>query len=80
MVGGAYLVLQDGMVSEYKTVPLNSSMKGWKSKWFYTENVEDGISTDIYSSTKPNPNWMVLTFLSTTAKNRVLNLLLPTAP
>jgi hypothetical protein len=56
VVGGAYLVLQDGMVSEYKTVPLNSSMKGWKSKWFYAENVEDGISTDIYSSTKPNPN------------------------
>jgi hypothetical protein len=56
VVGGAYLVLWDGMVSEYKIAPLNSSMKGWKSKRFYTENVEDDISTDIYSPAKLNPN------------------------
>jgi len=50
-------VLQDGTASEYKPVPLNTSMKGWKSRWVYMENVEDGISTDIDSPAWPNPNW-----------------------
>jgi len=54
-----YLVLQDGKASKYKSVPLNTSMKGWKSKWFYTKNVEDELSTDIDSLATPNPNWSV---------------------
>jgi hypothetical protein len=35
VVGGIYLQLQDGMASEYINVPLNTSLKGWNSKWFY---------------------------------------------
>ena len=33
--GGIYLQLWDGMASEYINVPLNTSLKGWNSKWFY---------------------------------------------
>ena len=39
VVGATYLVLRDGKVAEYKLVPLSTSNKGWKSKWFYTKNV-----------------------------------------
>ena len=35
VVGGVYLQLRDGMASEYINVPLNTSLKGWNSKWFY---------------------------------------------
>ena len=35
VVGGVYLQLRDGMVSEYLTVPLNTSVKGWNTRWFY---------------------------------------------
>ena len=35
MVGGVYLQLHDGMVGEYLTVPLNTSLKGWNTRWFY---------------------------------------------
>ena len=56
MVGVTYLVLQDGKASEYKSMPLSTSNKGWKAWWFYTKNVEDGLSVDIDSPTTPNPN------------------------
>ena len=35
VVGGVYLQLRDGMASEYINVPLNTSLKGLNSKWFY---------------------------------------------
>ena len=35
VVDGVYLQLCDGMVGEYLTVPLNTSLKGWNSRWFY---------------------------------------------
>ena len=44
-----YLVLRDGKMAEYKLVPLRTSNKGWKAKWFYTENIELGLSGDIDS-------------------------------
>lgn len=56
VVGSTYLVLQDGKASEYKPVLLSTSNKGWKSKWFYTKNVEDGLPTDINSLAASNPN------------------------
>ena len=34
MVGGVYLQLRDGMAGEYLTVPLNTSLKGWNTRWF----------------------------------------------
>lgn len=57
LVGATYLVLWDRKVSEYKLVPFSTSNKGWKSKWFYTKNTEDGLSTDIDSPATSNPNW-----------------------
>ena len=35
VVGGVYLQLWDGMASEYLTVSLNTSLKGWNTRWFY---------------------------------------------
>ena len=35
VVGGVYLQLWDGMASEYLTIPLNTSQKGWNNRWFY---------------------------------------------
>ena len=35
VVGGVYLQLRDGMASEYLTVPLNTSLMGWNTRWFY---------------------------------------------
>ena len=50
-------MLQDGMADQYKPVPLNSLVKGWNARWFYTKNVEQSISTDIDSMVVPNANW-----------------------
>jgi hypothetical protein len=57
VVGVTYLVLRDGKAYEYKLVPLSTSNKDWKLKWFYTENTKDGLSTDIDSPATSNPNW-----------------------
>ena len=35
VVGWVYLQLWDGMVSEYLTMPLNTPLKGWNTRWFY---------------------------------------------
>ena len=35
VVGGVYLQLRDGMASEYINVLLNTSLKGWNTRWFY---------------------------------------------
>ena len=35
VVGGVYLQLRDGMVGEYLTMLLNTSVKGWNARWFY---------------------------------------------
>ena len=35
VVRGACLQLQDEMVSQYISVPLNTNVKHWASKWFY---------------------------------------------
>ena len=34
VVGGVYLQLRDGMAGEYITVLLNTSLKGWNTRWF----------------------------------------------
>jgi hypothetical protein len=58
IVSGVYLVLRDGMASQYKSVPLNTSTKDWNARWFYTQNVEPSISADIDSMAAPNANRM----------------------
>ena len=35
VVSGVYLQLRDRMVSEYITISLNTSLKGWNAGWFY---------------------------------------------
>ena len=35
VVSGVYLQLHDGMVGEYLTMPLNTSLKNWNTRWFY---------------------------------------------
>ena len=38
-----YLKLRDGMVSQYLTVPLNTSLKGWNTRWFYMKQSHPAI-------------------------------------
>jgi hypothetical protein len=57
VIGATYLVLRDGKATKYIAVPLSTSLKGWKSKWFYTENVKNGLSIDIDTPPKLHPNW-----------------------
>ena len=47
VVGGVYLQLHDGMASEYITVPLNTSLKGWNARWFYMKHSHIAIRCDI---------------------------------
>ena len=46
VVGGVYLQLWDGMASEYLTVPLNTSVKGWNTRWFYMKQSHPAIRCD----------------------------------
>ena len=41
-----YLQLRDGMVGEYLTVPLSTSLKGWNARWFYMKQIHPGICCD----------------------------------
>ncbi|XP_066316760.1 esterase PIR7B-like [Miscanthus floridulus] len=47
VVGGVYLQLRDGMVGEYLTVPLNTSLKGWNARWFYMKQSHPAIRCDV---------------------------------
>ena len=47
VVGGMYLQLHDGMVGEYITVPLNTSLKGWNARWFYMKQSHITIRCDV---------------------------------
>jgi hypothetical protein len=49
-------ITQGVLQFEYKPVSLSTSNKGWKAWWFYTKNIEDGLSMDIDSPATPNPN------------------------
>lgn len=56
VVGGVFLQLRDGMASEYIQVPLNTSLKGWKARWFYIRNVEPSLSAEIDYLAVPRAN------------------------
>ena len=47
VVGGVYLQLRNGMVGEYITIPLNTSLKGWNARWFYMKQSHPTIRCDI---------------------------------
>ena len=42
-----YLQLHDGMVGEYLTMPLNTSLKGWNARWFYMKQSHPAICCDV---------------------------------
>ena len=57
MVGGVYLQLRDGMASEYINVPLNTSLKGWNSRWFYMKQSHPAIHYDIHHIPERHKSW-----------------------
>ena len=57
MVGGVYLQLRDGMASEYINVPLNTSLKGWNSKWFYLKQSHPAICCDVHHILVNQRSW-----------------------
>ena len=38
-----YLQLRDGMAGKYLTMPLNTSLKGWNSRWFYMKQIHPAV-------------------------------------
>ena len=43
VVGGVYLQLRDGMAGEYLTVPLNTSLKGWNTRWLHMKQSHPAV-------------------------------------
>ena len=58
MVGGIYLQLWDGMASEYITVPLNTSLKGWNARWFYMKQSHPTIRCDVDQVPENQRSWL----------------------
>ena len=58
VVGGVYLQLRDGMANEYLSVPLNTSLKGWNSRWFYMKQIQDcSVRCDVYHVPEVQKSW-----------------------
>ena len=57
VVGGVYLQLRDGMVGEYLTVPLNTSLKGWNARWFYMKQSHPTIRCDVDHILESQNSW-----------------------
>ena len=47
VVDSVYLQLYDGMVGEYITIPLNTSLKGWNVMWFYMKQSHPAIRCNV---------------------------------
>ena len=45
------------MVSRYISVPLNTNVKYWASKWFYIRQVEPYVACDIDQVPMSNAQW-----------------------
>ena len=52
-----YLQLRDGMASEYLTVPLNTSLKGWNARWFYMKQNHPAIRYDTDHIPESQKSW-----------------------
>ena len=52
-----YLQLWDGMVSEYITVPLNTSLKGWNARWFYMKQSHPAIRCNVDHISESQKSW-----------------------
>ena len=57
MVGGVYLQLRDGMVSEYITIPLNTLLKGWNARWFYMKQSHPTVHYDTDHIPESQKSW-----------------------
>ena len=57
VVGGVYLQLHDGMVGEYLTVPLNTSVKGSNARWFYIKQSHPAIRCDVDHILESQKSW-----------------------
>ena len=45
------------MASEYINVPLNTSLKGWNSKWFYMKQSHPTIRCDVHHIPENQKSW-----------------------
>ena len=45
------------MASEYINVPLNTSLKGWNSKWFYMKQSHPAIRCDVHHIQENQKSW-----------------------
>ena len=45
------------MASEYINVPLNTSLKGWNSKWFYMKQSHPAIRCDVHHILENQRSW-----------------------
>ena len=57
MVSGVYLQLRDGMVGEYLTVLLNTSLKGWNARRFYMKQSHPAICCDADHILESRRSW-----------------------
>ena len=57
VVGGVYLQLRDGMASEYITMLLNTSLKGWNARWFYMKQSHPTIRCDVDHIPENQRSW-----------------------
>ena len=55
-----YLQLRDGMASEYLTVPLNTSLKGWNTRWFYMKQNHPTVRYDADHILESQRSWSEL--------------------
>ena len=45
------------MANEYINVPLNTSLKGWNSKWFYMKQSHPVIRCDVHHIPESQKSW-----------------------
>ena len=46
------------MANEYINVPLNTSLKGWNSKWFYMKQSHPAIRYDVHHISENLKSWL----------------------
>ena len=55
-----YLQLRDGMASEYLTVPLNTLLKGWNTRWFYMKQSHPAVRCNADHIPESQRSWLEL--------------------
>ena len=55
-----YLQLRDGMGSEYLTIPLNTSLKGWNTRWFYMRQSHPAVHCNVDHIPESQRSWSEL--------------------